>query len=84
MTPIPKLHEEVVLLRDLPDQGLRRGDVGTVVFIYEDDAAVAEGYEVEFFTALGKTRAVFTLSAGDVRPLGDGDVVTVRSLDKAG
>jgi len=73
------LHEEVVLTRDLPSEGLKSGDLGTVVHVYE-----AGGYEVEFFTALGKTRAVLTLMATDVRELADGEVVAVRRLDPTG
>lgn len=73
------LQEEVVLTRDLPSEGLRSGDLGTVVHVYE-----AGGYEVEFFTALGKTRAVLTLAEADVRKVTDGEMVAVRRLDPTG
>ena len=58
--------EAVVLARDLDPHGLRRGDVGAVVHIYEDNAA----YEVEFVTAEGKTVALLTLGDDDIRPMG--------------
>jgi hypothetical protein len=73
------LHEEIVLIRDVPDQGLRSGDIGTVVHVYPKG-----GLEVEFFTASGKTRAVATLGARDVRMATDDDVVAVRSLGATG
>lgn len=73
------LFEEVVLTRDLPSEGLKSGDLGTVVHVYE-----AGGYEVEFFTALGKTRAVVTLAMTDVRQIGEGEMVAVRQLDPTG
>jgi hypothetical protein len=38
----------IVLDRDLPAHGLRKGDLGAVVQVYEPD-----GLEVEFVTASG-------------------------------
>jgi hypothetical protein len=89
MTASVALHRQVVLLRDLPAEGLKQGDLGTVVHVYPShassgDASAAQGYEVEFFTATGKTRVVQTLRADHVRSVGDRDVITVRSLDRAG
>lgn len=65
--------DTIVLERDLPAHGLRKGDLGAVVQVYEPD-----GLEVEFVTASGKTEALVTLSAGDVRPVADDDLVSVR------
>ena len=65
--------DAVVLDRDLPDHGLRKGDLGAVVEVYEPD-----GLEVEFVTASGRTAALLTLNARDVRPVGDDDLVSVR------
>jgi hypothetical protein len=75
----PELHQEVILARDLPQDGLRSGDIGTVVHIYPKG-----GLEVEFFTASGKTRAVVTLREADIRMATDDDVVAVRKLDATG
>lgn len=65
--------DTVVLERDLPDHRSRRGDLGAVVEVHEPD-----GLEVEFVTASGRTAALVTLRAADVRPVGDDDLVTVR------
>ena len=67
--------ETVVLARDLPEHGLREGDLGAVVQVYEPD-----GLEVEFVTAAGKTRALLTLAVGDVRKVRDTDLISVRSV----
>lgn len=75
----PQLHEEVVLAQEVPQYGLRSGDIGTVVHVYPGG-----GLEVEFFTASGKTRAVVTLREADVRMTTDNDVVAVRRLDATG
>jgi hypothetical protein len=65
--------DTIVLNRDLPDHGLRNGDLGAVVEVYEPD-----GLDVEFVTASGRTAALLTLNARDVRPVGDDDLVSVR------
>jgi len=49
--------DTVVLDRDLAENGLRKGDLGSVVEIYEPD-----GLEVEFVTASGRSAALLTLN----------------------
>jgi len=71
--------DTVVLERDMPDHGLRKGDLGAVVEVYE-----AEGLEVEFVTASGRTVALVTLNARDVRPVADDDLVSVRRCPRSG
>jgi hypothetical protein len=73
-----KLLDTVVLTRDLPEHKLKRGDVGAVVELYSPD-----GYEVEFVTGSGRTQALVTLHASDVRPVGSADMLAVRSVDAA-
>lgn len=63
----------VVLEKDLPAHGLKRGDLGAVVEVYEPD-----GLEVEFVTAAGLTGALVTLTVADVRHVGENDLVAVR------
>ena len=74
-----KEYNEIVLLVDKPEKGLMRGDVGIVVEIYDNH----EGYEVEFMTKGGKTVAVVTLEAHEVRPIGNKDMLHVRELELA-
>jgi len=69
------LLDTVVLDRDLPEQGLRRGDLGAVV-----DVLPPDGLEVEFVLASGKTQALVSLRAADVRAVGEGDLIAVREL----
>jgi hypothetical protein len=71
--------DTVVLTKDLPEEGLRSGDLGAVVQVYEPD-----GLEVEFVRASGRTRALVTLRTSDVRPVRDEDLIAVRSLDPTG
>ena len=72
MPPFQEL-DTVVLVRDVPEAGLRAGDLGAVVQVYGADAV-----EVEFATAAGQTQAVLTLAAADIRPVQDNDLLAVR------
>ncbi|HWA22923.1 MAG TPA: DUF4926 domain-containing protein [Caulobacterales bacterium] len=72
---LPEL-SRVVLTRDLPDEKLSAGDVGTIVHAYTNGAA----YEVEFFTLTGKTIAVATVAEGSLRPVAANDVASARSV----
>ena len=69
-------HDPVVLARDLPTLGLKRGDVGAVVHVYGDGSAV----EVEFVSGAGTTVGVETLTSEDVRPLGRDEILHARAL----
>jgi hypothetical protein len=73
-----KVFDTVVLQKDLPEHDLCRGDLGAVVEVYEPDEV-----EVEFVNASGKTQALVTLKDYDVRPVGNNDLVTVRSVQHA-
>ena len=71
-----KEHDCVVLTADLPAEGLRAGDVGTVVHIHKGGVA----YEVEFITLTGRTVAVATVEAAQLRPVSQQDLNHVREL----
>jgi hypothetical protein len=72
-----RLLDTVALAHDLPEKGLRAGDLGAVVEVYRPD-----GLEVEFVTASGLTAALVTLKASDVRYVGDTDLIAVRRLER--
>ena len=74
-----RLLDTVALTHDIPSAGLRRGDLGAVVELHAQDAM-----EVEFVAASGRTQALITLRAEDVRQLGDRDLIAVRSLEETG
>jgi hypothetical protein len=73
-----KEHDCVVLTKNLPEESLEAGDVGTVVHIHKDGAA----YEVEFVTLAGRTVAVATVEASQLRPVSHRDLSHVRELAK--
>jgi hypothetical protein len=59
-----KLLAVVALLRDLPEAGLERGQVGTVV-----EELAADVYEVEFNDDDGRTYASAAVEASQLLPL---------------
>ncbi len=67
--------DTVVLEHDLPQQGLRRGDLGAVMHVYDPDAL-----EVEFVRDSGRAEALVTLKVDEVREVRDGDLIAVRSV----
>ena len=66
----------VVLTRDLPQHGLKAGDVGAAVHCYSDQQA----YEVEFVTAEGNTVAVLTLTESEIRPFAQKEILHSREI----
>ena len=74
-----KEHDRVVLKSDVSAEGLKAGDVGTVVHIYRDGLA----YEVEFTTLEGDTAAVVTVEAAQVRPVHRREITHARELQHA-
>lgn len=71
--------EAVVLTRDIPEHGLRRGDIGAVVHCYKDGVA----FEVEFVTGKGDTVAVITLESKDVRSMHPNEILHAREIKAA-
>ncbi|MHB1267931.1 MAG: DUF4926 domain-containing protein, partial [Acidithiobacillus ferriphilus] len=57
--------EPVILLKDYPDQGLVKGDMGAVVMAH----AGGKAFEVEFVTLAGDALGVLTLTADEMRPV---------------
>ncbi len=73
-----KALDTVVLNKDLPEFGLKKGDLGAIVEVYKPD-----GLEVEFVTGAGKTQALVTLKPRDLRHVGDTDLIAVRPLRRS-
>lgn len=65
--------DTVVLARDLPASDLRTGDLGAIVHVHAPDR-----FEVEFVTASGRTQALLMLTADDLRPVAENDLLAVR------
>ena len=78
MSKIKEL-DPVALTSDLPERGLKRGDVGTAVLVHGKGKA----FEVEFVGYDGHTVALLTLEHNQVRPLRASDIPHARELASA-
>jgi hypothetical protein len=70
--------DRVVLSADLPEHGLKSGDVGTVVLAHD-----GKGYEVEFIALDGETLAVVSLFSNQLRPIGRREIAHARTVATA-
>lgn len=73
------LYSDVILLKDLPEESLFAGDIGTLVERH-DVTGLETGYSVEFFDMLGNSVAVITVPMSDLRQPTQGDRPAVRLM----
>jgi ATP-dependent exoDNAse (exonuclease V) alpha subunit len=71
-----KEHDRVVLTKELSEQGLKAGDVGTVIHVHKKGKA----FEVEFVALDGETLAIATLEASQIRPVQKREITHARAL----
>ena len=69
-----KEHDRVILTGDLAKEGLKAGDVGTIVHVHRH----GEAFEVEFLALDGHTVAVATVTASEIRAVTARDVTHAR------
>jgi hypothetical protein len=72
------LYTDVILVLDVPEEGVKAGDIGVVVERHEV-VGRETGYSVEFFDMLGNTVAVATIPGGMLRAPTHADRPAVRS-----
>lgn len=77
------LFKRVVLRVDLPEHGLRKGDVATIVE-HLSGKDCEDGYALEVFNAVGDTIAVITVPRSAVEPLTADVIPSVRPLAQTG
>lgn len=75
-----ELYKEVVLLTDIPEKKLKKGDVATVVDHHPSKHS-EDGYTLEIFNVLGDSIAVITVSETNIAPLKRTEVFNVRSTE---
>jgi hypothetical protein len=80
----PKLYEEVALRRDVPEEGLKAGDVARLVDLVPGPPGQPQGAVLEVFNALGQTICVTSVSVEDIQPLTANEIFSVRPMSRAG
>jgi hypothetical protein len=69
-------HERIALTTDVPAKHLQHGDVGTVISVHGG----GEAYTVEFLTVGGRTFAIATLLASQLRAVAPEELQQTRPL----
>ncbi len=72
-----KEHDIVILSREMPEEGLEAGDVGTIVHIHRK----GEAFEVEFQALDGRTVAIATVLANQLRSVSATDISHARQIE---
>ncbi len=75
------LFKRVALKIDLPEHGLRKGDIATVVE-HLPGKKNEDGYALEVFNAIGDSIAVITVPESAVEPLTADKIPSARPLAK--
>ncbi|MEK7685394.1 MAG: DUF4926 domain-containing protein, partial [Verrucomicrobiota bacterium] len=75
---IAELSTRMALSEDLPEPGLRRGDVATLVEHHPGRPGQEDGYSLEVFNAVGDTVAVVTVRESQLAPLTADELLSVR------
>jgi ATP-dependent exoDNAse (exonuclease V) alpha subunit len=71
--------DTIVFANNIDTKGLKKGDVGTIVHIYEGNKA----FEVEVVKADGNTVAVLTVKPDEIREMNSNEILSVRDLSPA-
>ena len=78
-----EMFSRVALKTDVPENGLRRGDVATIVEHHQGRPGQEPGYSLEVFNAVGDTVAVITLRESQIESLSANGILHVRPLATA-
>ena len=79
-----ELYQEVALTRDLPEYQLRAGDIATLIDFVSHPNGGEEGCLLEVFNAVGESMTVIAIPISTIEVLRPDEILTVRSLAKAG
>ena len=75
-----EMFSRVVLKTDVPENGLRRGDLATIVEYHEGLPGQEPGYSLEVFNAVGDTVAVIALGESQIESLRVDEILCARVL----
>ena len=75
-----EMFSRVVLKTDVPEHGLRRGDLATIVDFHPGVPGQEPGYSLEVFNAVGDTVAVIALGESQIETLREDEILCARVL----
>ena len=75
-----EMFSRVVLKTDVPEHGLRRGDLATIVDFHPGVPGQEPGYSLEVFNAVGDTVAVIALGESQIETLREDEILCARVM----
>ncbi len=75
------LFKQVALARDIPEEGLKKGDIAAVVE-HHPISSGEDGYSLEVFNALGETIVVTVVPESAIEELRSDQVLSARPMAK--
>lgn len=78
-----ELFSQVALAEDVPEYGLRLGDIVTIVELMPANDHHATGYIVEIFSVTGRTLDVIGLLESQLEPLRPNAIPSMREYAEA-
>jgi hypothetical protein len=78
-----ELYQEISLTRDLPEYGLRSGDIATLVDFVDHPSGGEQGCVLEVFNAIGESIETIAVPISAIEILRSDEILTVRPLAKA-
>ena len=75
-----ELYQRIALSRDIPEEGLKRGDIAYLLDYIPHPQGGEPGCVLEVFNAIGESISVLTVPKSAVQPLQSNEVLNARSL----
>ena len=79
----PELYTRIYLVRDVPEENLKQGDIAYVIDYLPHPQGGEEGAILEIFNALGKHQAIATVPVSAIAALNENQRMAVRPLAQA-
>lgn len=75
-----ELYQEIVLISDIPEYQLKKGDLATLIDTVEHPTGGEQGCILEIFNAIGESIKVVTVPISAIKKLTFEEILTSRSL----
>ncbi|HEY3761819.1 MAG TPA: DUF4926 domain-containing protein [Verrucomicrobiae bacterium] len=75
-----EMFSRIALKTDVPEHGLCRGDLATIVEFHPGVPGQEPGYSLEVFNAIGDTVAVIALGESQIESLRENEILCARTL----
>lgn len=76
------LFTRVSLTEDIPEHGLHKGDLATIVERHKGEPGQETGYSLEVFNAIGETITVLVVEESKISSVKRNENLHVRQLDE--